>query len=74
MVRAESLAARVRSALPEVEFHIVGAEAPQSVVDLGKEDRIRVIGYAPDLDPVLQSMASASRPCHTAPASRGRSA
>jgi glycosyltransferase involved in cell wall biosynthesis len=47
---------RIHAILPDVEFHIVGAEAPKSVVDLGSLPGIRVVGYAPDLNPILESM------------------
>ncbi|MDR6953021.1 GT2 family glycosyltransferase [Ancylobacter sp. 3268] len=46
---------RVRAALPDVEFHIVGAEAPPEVVALAGEPGVRHVGYVPDLEPVLAS-------------------
>ena len=46
----------VRKALSEVEFHIVGSEAPDSVLMLGKLPGIKIVGYMPDLDPVLDTM------------------
>lgn len=46
----------VHSRLPDVEFHIVGAEAPPSVIALGTLPGVRFVGYVPTLDPVLESM------------------
>lgn len=45
----------VHAALPDVEFHIVGAEAPPSVVELGQLPGIKVVGFVPDLTPVLET-------------------
>jgi glycosyltransferase involved in cell wall biosynthesis len=46
----------VRASLPDVEFHIVGAEAPEAVTRLGRLPRINVMGFVPELDPVLEKM------------------
>src|SRR5574337_763735 len=46
----------VRARLPDVEFHIVGAQAPESVMALGHLPGIHVVGFVADLDPVLQAM------------------
>ena len=46
---------RVRAAMPDVEFHIVGAEAPPEVVALASEPGVRHVGYVADLEPVLAS-------------------
>ncbi|MCZ8081339.1 MAG: glycosyltransferase [Rhodobacteraceae bacterium] len=43
----------VHAQLPDVEFHIIGAEAPEDVVALGAQPGVRFIGYVPDLAPVL---------------------
>jgi GT2 family glycosyltransferase len=43
----------VHEALPEAEFHIVGAEAPPSVVALGEISGIRFVGFVQDLNPLL---------------------
>jgi GT2 family glycosyltransferase/glycosyltransferase involved in cell wall biosynthesis len=45
----------VRSEIPELQFHIVGAEAPTSVRDLGKIEGIKIVGYVQDLAPVLST-------------------
>jgi GT2 family glycosyltransferase/glycosyltransferase involved in cell wall biosynthesis len=45
----------VRMVLPEIEFHIVGAEAPASVLALAEHPGVKVIGYAPTLEPVLEA-------------------
>ncbi|MGV6871450.1 glycosyltransferase [Pseudochelatococcus sp. B33] len=44
---------RVHAALPDAEFHIVGAEAPPEVVALESVPGVKHVGYVPDLDPVL---------------------
>ena len=46
---------QVHAALPEAEFHIIGAEAPEDVIALGTCPGVRFIGYVADLDPVLAS-------------------
>lgn len=47
---------QVRKALPTVEFHIIGAEAPDSVLALAKVPGVKVIGFVEDLDPVLETL------------------
>lgn len=44
----------VRTALPEVEFHVVGAEVPESIQALEAIPGIKIRGFVPDLEPVLQ--------------------
>lgn len=44
---------RIHSALPDVEFHIVGAEAPPEVTDLTRVPGVKHIGYVADIDPLL---------------------
>jgi GT2 family glycosyltransferase/glycosyltransferase involved in cell wall biosynthesis len=46
----------VRPRLPDAEFHIVGAEAPASVLDLEAIAGVKVVGFVPDLDPILSTM------------------
>ncbi len=46
---------RVNAKLPEVEFHIVGAEAPQAVLALEKVAGVKVVGFVPDLEPILST-------------------
>lgn len=46
----------VHAKLPDVEFHIIGAEAPPEVLKLNALPGIRVVGFVDDLDPVLSSM------------------
>lgn len=43
----------VHSRLPNVEFHIVGAEASADVIALGERPGVRFVGYVSDLDPIL---------------------
>ncbi|RRH73460.1 glycosyltransferase [Falsigemmobacter faecalis] len=45
----------VHRALPDAEFHIIGAEATAEVLALGGTPGVKVIGYVADLDPLLQS-------------------
>lgn len=45
----------IHAALPGVEFHIVGAEAPEDVVNLGQTPGVRFVGYVADLDSALAS-------------------
>ena len=45
----------IHGALPGVEFHIVGAEAPSSVVELGQLPGVKVVGFVRDLEPVLDA-------------------
>ncbi len=52
---AEKIWPAVHAAMPEVEFHIVGAEVPENVQALGQMPGIKVVGYVPDLEPVLRS-------------------
>ena len=46
----------VHAALPKAEFHILGAEAPDSVVKLGLLPGIKVVGFVRDLDSILETM------------------
>lgn len=46
----------VHARLPEVEFHIVGADAPPHIVALGERPGVRFVGYVADLDPLMQGM------------------
>lgn len=45
----------VHAALPDAEFHILGAEAPDAIVSLGRRPGVRFVGYVEDLTPVLDS-------------------
>lgn len=46
----------VREALPNVEFHIIGAEAPAAVTALERQPGIKVVGFVPELEPVLETL------------------
>ncbi len=52
---AENVWPLVHHALPAVVFKIVGAEMPPAVVDLGQKPGIEVVGFVPELDPILNS-------------------
>lgn len=43
----------IHARLPEVEFHIIGAEVPEDIVRLGERPGVRVTGYVADLAPTL---------------------
>jgi GT2 family glycosyltransferase/glycosyltransferase involved in cell wall biosynthesis len=43
----------IHQALPDVEFHIVGAGVPDSVRQLDEHGGVRVIGFVEDLGPLL---------------------
>ncbi len=45
----------VRKELPDAEFHIIGADAPDSVVDLGKRPGVKYVGFVTDLDDALNT-------------------
>lgn len=44
----------IHAALPDAEFHIIGAEAPADVIELGNISGVQFIGYVSDLNPILQ--------------------
>jgi GT2 family glycosyltransferase len=46
----------IRIQLPDVEFHIVGSEMPQEVLDLGRTPGIFIRGFVPDLEEILAEM------------------
>jgi GT2 family glycosyltransferase len=46
----------VRRQLPDVEFHIMGSNAPPSVLKLGDVPGVKVVGFVPDLKPLLSKM------------------
>lgn len=50
---AENVWPLVHKALPEVLFKIVGSRMPTEVVELGQRPGIEILGYAPDLAPIL---------------------
>ncbi|MFC0283889.1 glycosyltransferase [Camelimonas abortus] len=53
---------RVRAALPEATFHILGAEAPESVRALGERPGVKFVGYVEDLAPALAGFRVAVAP------------
>lgn len=44
----------IHQALPDVQFHIIGAEAPESVKAIDKKPGIHFVGYVEDLIPELE--------------------
>jgi glycosyltransferase involved in cell wall biosynthesis len=56
----------VRNRLPDVQFRIVGSRPPQRIRALATGDRgIVVMGYVPDLEPVLRESAVMVVPVHS---------
>jgi GT2 family glycosyltransferase/glycosyltransferase involved in cell wall biosynthesis len=46
----------IRQALPEAGFHIIGADVPESVKALERFPGVKVVGFVPELDPVLSGL------------------
>jgi GT2 family glycosyltransferase/glycosyltransferase involved in cell wall biosynthesis len=46
----------IRKTLPDLEFYIIGADAPESVAALGKQPGIRFMGFVADLESMLQTL------------------
>lgn len=53
---AEAIWPLVRAALPEADFYILGADVPEEIRALARVPGIQVVGYIPDLDPVLATL------------------
>lgn len=47
---------QIHKALPDVEFHIVGAEMPDEIRALGKIPGVTAVGFVRDLGPILKQM------------------
>lgn len=45
----------VRQSLPDASFHIVGAEAPESVLALERTPGVKVVGFVPDLKQIFSA-------------------
>ncbi|TNJ35419.1 glycosyltransferase [Arenimonas terrae] len=50
---ANDILPRIRERLPDVELHLVGGDAPESVAALGALPGVTFHGYVPDLEPLL---------------------
>lgn len=46
----------IRSRIPQAEFQIIGAEAPDEVLKLSALPGVRVVGFVDDLEPALQTL------------------
>lgn len=44
---------KVRTAMPDVEFHLVGAEAHARCADLARMDGVRLVGFVPSVEEAL---------------------
>ena len=45
----------IHARIPDMEFHIIGAEVPADILTLDGRNGIRVVGYVEDLDPTFNS-------------------
>jgi len=52
----------VRTALPQVEFHCIGADPPPAILALAEQPGVCVHGHVPDLAPAMQGMRVAVAP------------
>ena len=46
----------VRTQLPGIAFHCIGADPPASIQALSEHQGVRIHGHVPDLDPAMQGM------------------
>ena len=53
---------RVRERLPDLAFHCIGGDVPDSIVALGSQQGIRIHGHVPDLDSAMDGMRIAVAP------------
>jgi GT2 family glycosyltransferase/glycosyltransferase involved in cell wall biosynthesis len=53
---AREILPRIRERLPDVELHLVGADAPEAVSSLGALPGVRFHGYVADLGPLLDGV------------------
>ena len=53
---ARDILPRILERLPDVELHLVGADAPDAVSALGELPGVRFHGYVPDLGPLLDGV------------------
>ena len=53
---ADKVWPQIHKALPDAEFHIIGAEMPNEIRDLGKIPGVKAVGFVRDLGPVLKQM------------------
>lgn len=53
---------RVRRHLPDVVFHCIGGDVPDSIAALGKQEGVTVHGHVPNLDSAMDGMRIAVAP------------
>lgn len=58
----EQIFPHIRAALPEIELHLIGGDAPEHVRALGAQPGVRFHGHVPDLDPYLDGCRIALAP------------
>lgn len=52
----------IRQQLPEVRFHCIGSDPPETIVALGKRPGIAIHGHVPDLSPYMDEVRIAVAP------------
>lgn len=52
----------IRAQLPDVEFHCIGSDPPDSVLALARQPGVRIHGYVPDVAPYMDSCRIALAP------------
>jgi O-antigen biosynthesis protein len=52
----------IRQQLPEVRFHCIGSDPPDTIVALGKQPGIAIHGHVPDLSPYMNEVRIAVAP------------
>jgi len=52
---ADEILPRIRERRPEITLSLVGSEAPPEIAGLAERPGIRVLGFVPDLEPVIDS-------------------
>lgn len=59
---AQQIFPRVRQALPDIELHLIGGDAPDSVRALGDLPGVQFHGHVPDIEPFLDGCRIALAP------------
>jgi glycosyltransferase involved in cell wall biosynthesis len=52
----------IRQRLPEVRFHCIGSDPPETIVALGRQTGIEIHGHVPDLSPYMDEVRIAIAP------------
>ncbi|QQM31258.1 glycosyltransferase [Martelella lutilitoris] len=62
----------IHAALPDVEFHILGSEAPQEIIDLADEPGVRFVGYVEDIESAMSRYRLAVAPLNYGAGIKGK--